>query len=122
MQSKSLKSMLAALLAAGSVQAAAPQYQQAMSAAQRDLTKLTAHAAKGRSGSPAGELPFGLGTSEPGQARIAYGFPVYTVNPEALQSGAAPLRRWTSWRRRTANGALSSACGASRSAWQRWNW
>jgi hypothetical protein len=100
MQSQSLKFMLAAVFAAGAVHAAPPQQSEALSAAQRNLAGLATHAAKGRSGVPAGELPFGLATNEPGQARIAYGFPVYTVDPEVMLSGgtldtlAKPNGQW----------------------------
>jgi hypothetical protein len=100
MQSKSMKLALlcAAIIGASSAQAAPPQrpelpsagvsvnlYGQALAAAQRDLAQL------GKRSAPQGELPFGLSSSDLGAARVAYGFPVHTVDPAAMLAGQEPL-------------------------------
>lgn len=64
-------------------------YGQALSAAQRDLAQLGAHAAK-HAGAP-GELPFGLSAPDLGAARIAYGFQVHAVDPAAMLAGQETL-------------------------------
>ena len=90
MQSKSLKTLLVAAVLSANAHAAPTAHAEAMSAmtaAQRDLLKLATHAAKSRTGAPAGELPFGLATDTPAHARIAYGFPVHTVDPAAMMEG-----------------------------------
>lgn len=67
---------------------------QAMAAAQRDLAQFAAHQLQVRNGSAPVDFPLEItDVQDLKDAKISYGFPVYTIDPPELMAGRATMQQ-----------------------------
>lgn len=78
----------------GQQQAARQLTSHAMAAAQRDLAQFAAHQLQARNGSAPVDFPLEINdVQDLKEAKIAYGFPVYTIDPPELMAGRSSMQR-----------------------------